>query len=932
MRFRSIVRITAALLAALILLSAATLCSGADYKTYSAQNEKAVSGSGETLITAENCVNASDFEVNKDYEGKNGNSLILPAEKNATFRFTVPVSGKYTFVFTYFSGHTTASVTRDILLDGKLPFDESAQVSFPQLWVDETDEKVYDADGNQVRAKQNNLKAWIDYGVYDASGRISGELQYYLEGGNHNLTLTGGEEELLLHSIKVVPVAEIKSYKEMLEIYKEKGYKKASVTKTLEAEDGTVRSDRSMYSVSDRTTPTVTPYSASKQIFNAIGGTQWKLAGQWIEWEFEVTQDALYKIGTHFRQSDKVGDISVRECYIDGKLPFAEAANIAFHYDGVWQYSYFGNEKGEPYLFYLDAGKHTLRLKVGLGNIAESIVESEECLKALNSVYRRIVVITGSSPDPYRDYQLGDMIPEVFEEMAEIDKRLNKLEIAVAGSDEGSQSTVAISRLRLQLGKMIEDSDETTALLSSFQENISSFGTWINSRAEQPLMLDRIDIAAADAQEGKGEANFAQLLWHYLKQFVASFVTDYSAVGVMDTNADKNITVWIANGRDQSLILKQMINDNFTPDSNISVNLQLVTATALLPSIIAGTGPDVYMGMPQGEVINLALREALADVSKYKDYNNLTKRFSKEAMVPFTYNNSVWAIPDTMSFYMMFYRKDIIEELNIKTEDLKSWENILENVLPELQVNSLSFGMPVGINSYLTFLYQQKGNVYINDGRQSALSSIEAINCMKYFSKLYTQYGLPLAYDFANRFRSGEMPIAVVDYLQYNQLTVFAPEIKGLWGMLPVPGTPDSEGNISHATPSTLTGSIVLAKSKNKESAFKYLDWWTTADTQLEYGANLESIVGSAARYNSANLEAIYATGWSGDIKKQLALQIEELNAYPEVPGGYLTARYYDFAFRDIVYNDDNVRETMVDAVESINAEIAHKREEYNLD
>ena len=40
----------------------------------------------------------------------------------------------------------------------------------------------------------------------------------------------------------------------------------------------------------------------------------------------------------------------------------------------------------------------------------------------------------------------------------------------------------------------------------------------------------------------------------------------------------------------------------------------------------------------------------------------------------------------------------------------------------------------------------------------------------------------------------------------------------------------------------------------------------------------------------------------------------------------------YDFAFRYIVYDKDNVRDTMIDAVSSINTEISNKRKEYSLD
>lgn len=283
-------------------------------------------------------------------------------------------------------------------------------------------------------------------------------------------------------------------------------------------------------------------------------------------------------------------------------------------------------------------------------------------------------------------------------------------------------------------------------------------------------------------------------------------------------------------------------------------------------------------------------------------------------------------------FSMLFYRKDILAELGIETSELSTWESILENVLPELSVNSLTFGVPVSINSYLAFLFQNGGEVYLNGGRRSAFADTTAVKSMEKYTKLFTQYGLPLAFDFANRFRSGEMPVAIADYLQYNQLTVFAPEIKGLWSMLPIPGTADETGNINQTETATFTASIILGQCEDKASAFEFLKWWTSEDVQSEYGSNLESVVGSAARYNSANLNAINSTQWSGDIRKALNSQIERLTVMPQVPGGYITTRYYDFAFRDIVYSSKNIKESMEDAAESINAELSHKRTEYGLD
>lgn len=927
---KSIMKIISTILLITIILTSFSV-QAVTYSDYQAVERTDIEKAADFSISLKDCI-SENVDIVSEYKGFTGLAAVIKSGETATFKMNVAESGLYNIKVTYLAGLGNAtSISRGILIDDVIPFDESALVAFPQPWTDSTGRK-YDINENEIRAKQKPFNGWMEYYAYDSSGKNSEPLKYYLSSGEHSITFSAGEEEFVISKIEFVKPAAVPTYSEVLKTYRSKGYKNATESVVFEAEENAIRSDRSMLLLSDRTSPTVNPYSAGKVVYNSIGGTQWKLAEQWIEWNFTVKEDGLYKIGTHFRQADKTGDISVRECYIDNQLPFAEAANITFGYSNSWQFKYFADKKNEPYLFYLTEGKHTIRLKVGLGEIAESIIEAQQLLEMLNSIYRRIVVITGSSPDMYRDYQLDELIPEVFDDMKIIDEQLLSLQDSVSKADEGSNSISAVTRLRLQISQMLDDSDVVSSILTSFQENISAFGTWINNRKEQPLTLDNIIVASPSEKDKTGEVNFFSLVFHYLKQFILSFTSDYNSVGVVDEECDKGITVWMSQGRDQSLILKQLIGDEFTPETDIAVNLQLVTPTALLPSVISGTSPDVYMGIGEAEVINLALRDAVVDVSKFAGYDELKNRFASEAMIPFSHEGGVWALPDTMAFYMLFYRKDILNELNIKIEDLKTWDSILKNVLPELQVNSLGFGVPVGFNSYVTFLYQNGGELYLNGGRNSALSNNAAVRTMEEYAKLYMQYGIPLAYDFANRFRSGEMPIAVVDYLQYNQLTVFAPEIKGLWSMLPVPGTISPDGAINQETVATYTASIILSNTKDKNSAFEFLKWWTSADTQLEYGANLESVVGSAARYNSANIDAINDTAWGGEIKTELNKQIKMLRSVPHVPGSYLTSRYYDFAFRDIVYKGENVKQTLIDAVSNIDAELAHKREEYNLD
>ena len=90
------------------------------------------------------------------------------------------------------------------------------------------------------------------------------------------------------------------------------------------------------------------------------------------------------------------------------------------------------------------------------------------------------------------------------------------------------------------------------------------------------------------------------------------------------------------------------------------------------------------------------------------------------------------------------------------------------------------------------------------------------------------------------RFRLGECPIIISDYTLYNNLQVSAPDIKGLWGMAPVPGIVMEDGTINNAVGSTGQACVVMKSSKDLEASWEFLKWWTSADTQIAYGLKPE--------------------------------------------------------------------------------------------
>ncbi|MBW7460357.1 hypothetical protein K0U00_40470, partial [Paenibacillus sepulcri] len=64
---------------------------------------------------------------------------------------------------------------------------------------------------------------------------------------------------------------------------------------------------------------------------------------------------------------------------------------------------------------------------------------------------------------------------------------------------------------------------------------------------------------------------------------------------------------------------------------------------------------------------------------------------------------------------------------------------------------------------------------------------------------------------------------------------------------------------------------------------------------------------------------------------QKLKEQMQWVQGIPEVPGGYLTGRNIDNAFRRVVVQGDDPRETMENYVRTMNDEITLKRKEFNL-
>ena len=874
--------------------------------------------------------------------------VVSPEEGSITWEFIVTMSGLYNIELGYVNlPGRGSSIERTILINGELPYRELSYIRFPRLWENVWLFGRYDLHGNSVRPSYSELEQYHAVFVRDTSGYYSHPLAVYLSAGTHTITLLSEREPMFVQHIRLTAAPSPPSYDEYNRRHQsEFGPARSSLpleSRTMQAEDHAARSDRANIPVSNRDSSSTVPQDAFRILINSISGGRWRTQDSAVYWDFTPDATGLYTITLRGRQSVYRGMFTTRALTINGEVPFREAENMQFLFSTDWEIFTLGDEVNGPYQFLFEAGKvYRLGLRVELGDMGQILRRVEESIFNLNEMFRTILMITGPSPDRHRDYGFRRLIPGILADMevqAQVLRAISDDITALAGLR--TDRTVQIDRLVYLLERMYTRPPDIAGVFNNFRSSISATGAWLLESTYQPFDLDWIAVTTPDDTLPRSRHGFFRELWFNLRVFIASFTIDWTQVGsTLSGEADRQITVWLASGRDQAQIIRQLIDSTFTPATGIGVNLQLVAEATLLPSILSGVGPDVFLGAANSHPINFATRNAVQDLTVFEDFWQVTQRFHPSAMVPYQFNNQVFALPENQSFMMMFYRTDILEELGLAPP--ATWQEFEESII-EFQVRNLTVGMPNSLVMYLTFLFQRDGALFSDEGSRVLLDTAEAIDTFARYTDFYNLYRLPVDFDFANRFRSGEMPLGFADYTLYNQFAIFAPEIRGLWNFTNLPGTLQPDGSINYALPGAGTAAIMMNGLADPDAAWEFLKWWTFAETQASFGIGMQSIMGEAAMYPTANMEALAMLPWHPRYFRRIRDQWEHVEGIPEVPGGYYVPRSFTFAFNRLIntYRNQQINNVfdVIDPgdvlsryIPAINAELSRKRREFGLE
>lgn len=852
--------------------------------------------------------------------------------ENWTCTLEVPEEGVYYIGFDYLTtGDNILPNNISMMVNGEYPFAELKRLVVDNTWVVKEDAFPVDRYGNEVVPMPVKLKEWKTTYLHSADYLFSKPMGVYLKKGVNTLSIRCDEGGMRLGNFHLAGEKTLPGYDET---QAPEGHDMI----VIEAERMTRRNSPNIRPTSEYNLD-VTPYSAKGKVMNLVADTSFKTGGNRIEYDFEVRESGYYNIGFRYRQSEKANFPVFRNIYIDGKIPYDVLENVPFAYNKKFENYVASTSEGQPITLLLEKGAHTLSMEVSLDYVRDAVKILTRVANEMNDLTLDLSKITGGNTDKYRDFQLeefdfdiksklvhwAELIDSVYAELARYNPKVKNVgELALL--------KIAASTMRM----LAEKPDELPKRLNIFSRGQTSvrqnLTTMIERLNQSPLGLDKIFLFQ-NKEDLPRSPGFFRVMVEKVKRFFYSFSEQDYEVNSSKQNT-KNLQVWVNRPRQYLDIIQKMADTGFAEKYGFHVDLSLMPdPNKLILANASGNAPDLAMSTSAGLTYDLAVRGALQNLREFDTFKQVASRVSPGLLIPGVSRDGLYALPETFDFWVLFYRKDILDSLGLSVPD--TMDDVYK-MLPQLQRRGLNFNSHVsnfiGYKPYATtipFIYQNGGILFRQGEVKSALDSKEALAGITKLTENYTVYNMSYeVQSFYQSFRDGRLPIGVSSYGTFNLLVNAAPEIADLWDIAPYPGVKNEKGEVERWTLGAAESCIMFRSGNKKEAAWDFLDWWTSAQVQTEFAYTLQSTLGNEYLWNPANTEAMMNTPW---IKKhkEIIRQTQWVREPPRILGGYMIERELSNAVNAVVLDGKNVRSTMDEAIKRINREVIRKLEEF---
>jgi ABC-type glycerol-3-phosphate transport system substrate-binding protein len=829
---------------------------------------------------------------------------------------------------------TLLSPILSVEINGKNPFVEALSIDVALNWFSDTSSFPLDSYKDESLPLQTVDTSLIALDFYDNLHSSTQALKFGFEAGDSVLTFTNvSSSPIKIVKVVMMPVVEAPTYDQYASSLSEQPHQPI-LTDAVHYSS----KNSSFVRLSSYGSPSVSPFSVNTKLLNIIDGVAWNKSGQAVSYTIDVEEAGAYALAIHYL-NDKTDFQVFRSILIDGEIPFKELQAYAFDYTGGgnWDVEVISDDQDDPYLFNLSKGTHEITFMAENEPLVPSLTTIRNLIAHINAYALDIRKITGRDIDRNRTWKLTSFLPET-------EKNLNTYKILISRlvsdlsiyANNGTSSSALSYLLKaiMKLDKMLEKPDELPLYLDDLYSATGSvtemLGNTLTTLQGQALSLDSFAFYT-DKQPLLSNASFFDVAGSSLLSFINSF-TSKKYIAKKDPTV---LNVWVNRSITYVDTMQKLVDQTFTPQTGIKVKISVMPdVSKLILANATNEAPDVALGLPSYMPYDFAIRDAAYQLSSFPDFWETVGNMPAGSMVPYVLNEEVYAIPETLDFHAVIYRKDIFANLDLTVPD--TWQDVID-ILPELQRYGMNFyHLTAGGTAlkwyYQTspFVYQFEGSLYSEDGYSSAIDSPETVAGLKFMTDLFIKYAIPeQVASFYNGFRFGSLPIGITDFSTYLQIKNAASELTGLWALAPYPGVENDQGEVLRWDIVNGTAGIIFKSTKYADNSWDFMKWWTSTETQTSFAYALQSTYGPEYVWLSSNLEAVKNAPIDAADKRVMLEQFTWINDVPRLPGGYMLERGLSDIWNTTVLEGTPIRVAIDMQKISIDREIKRKMIEF---
>jgi len=850
-----------------------------------------------------------------DYPASGAVRATLDGE-TVSYRVSVASEGLYELRVDYLAAdRNLTDNTVGLSIDGVAPFDEAAGLNLPALYKDESKDFGLDRYGNETVPRTAVVQRWQTRTFSQNADPASRPLRFRLTAGEHVVRIQNRANRLVFGRLTIAGISDSKNYA---------AYRASAPAAALYPGSLTIRAidyvekNSSYINLISIPNPDLEPFVSGMNSLNAIDEIGFRFPGQEVTFSVEAPESAYYRMSFAYA-STKEDAPSYRSILIDGSIPFQEFASVPFEAtSGRFRTKVLSDPSGNPYEVFLEKGPHALTLRVDAGIAAADERALSLCLSHISGFTQRIRRITGKDIDVNRTWKLSTYIPDTARYLEAYQLIFQNTIDRLSGSSPKGERSAGLANLVQALKKtrrLAEKPDELPLHLGTLQESSGSVAELLGLENEmllaQPMTLNAIFLHGADAVPDTRKS-----VWVHLAESMRSFFRSFSqgSSSTAEKKKSGHLTVWVNRSVQQVDLIQKMTDSRFTAETGIQVDIsQLSNEGRLVLAKASGSSPDLALGISGWLPYELAIRGAGYDLTRFPDFWEFASEFTPGAFVPLMIDDKVYAMPESMEFQCLFYRKDILSSLGLDVPS--TWNDVIE-MLPELQRAGLGFYHQMAVNSSYKFfnvsyvdLAQFGVELYTPDGTRLNLTSKEAVAALDFQTRLFTTYSMPeQVASFYQSFRRGTIPIGIGNFGTYVQLKSAAPEIAGRWGLALLPGQADADGKVQRWTSGLSSTAFLFGDTALAEESWAFMKWWLSASTQSDFAYLLQSTFGPTYMWLPANLAAIDEMPVEAADRAVIREQMDWIAEPVKTPATYMVERGLSDIWNSVVFDGVPVR------------------------